>query len=291
MFKYAKLASMVALAWALFYPAKSQARVWYSGSSSNGSYELEVIVNSVSLPIYHYGGHSYIEGIMGQRYIIRVHNHTWRRVEAVVSVDGRDVLDGRSASLSKRGYIIPPRSFIDIDGFRLNTYEVAAFRFTTVPDSYASRTGTPWDVGIIGAAFFPERIRHIPVRPRPPVVLREKRGTSPDRWDESEQAPAADRLGAGSSGIYTHKNLGTQFGERRSSVVDQTSFTRQNWSYPAARLSVRYDDRRGLCSIGLGGFCYPYYPPYDPPPYYPPQQRDDDYAQPPPGWKHFSPWY
>ncbi len=288
MFRYIKLVPILVLVYSLFSSSATQARVWYSGSSSNGSYEIEVIVNSVHLPVYHYGGHSYIEGVLGQRYIIRVHNHTWRRVEAVISVDGRDVLDGRSASLSKRGYIIPARSFIDVDGFRLNTYEVAAFRFTTVPDSYASRTGTPWDVGIIGVAFFPERVHRIPIRPRPPVVLRKGRGSSsPDRWDEAERAPSTDSLGAG--GIYYHKNMknmGTQFGERRTSVVDQTSFTRQNWSYPAARLSIRYDDRRGLCAIGLSGLCYPNYPP----PYYPPPQRND-YAQPPPGWEHFSPWY
>lgn len=291
MFKYSSLAAVFVLTWAMFSPNPAWGRVWYSGSSSNGSYEMELMVNWVSRPIYNLGGHAYIEGLIGQRYTIRVHNHTWRRVEAVISVDGKDVLDGRSASMSKRGYIIPARSFIDVDGFRLNNYEVAAFRFTTVPDSYAARTGTPWNVGIIGVAFFPERVRRIPIRPRPPVVLRDKRGTSPGRWDEAEQSPSADGLSAGSRTMYKHKNLGTQFGERRSSVVDQTSFTRQNWSYPAARLSIRYDDRRGLCALGLGGFCYPDYPPYDPPPYYPPPQRDYDYAQPPPGWEHFSPWY
>jgi len=280
---------------AVCLPGGADADVWYSGQSSNGSYEVQLVVNGVPLPAYHRAGHSYVEGFFGSRYAIRVHNRTWQRVEAVISVDGRDAIDGRSAVLSKRGYIIPPYSFIDVDGFRLNMHEVAAFRFTSVPDSYTARMGTPWKVGIVGVAIFPERVRRPPPPPRrPPYVLNDRRGRADD-WDAAGEAESSfgGATAKSAPGYYhrSQRNLGTQFGERRASPVSETYFTRQNWSAPAARLSLRYDDRQGLCTLGIGAFCYPDYPDYPPyPPYYPPP-RDQGYADPPPGWDHFSPWY
>ena len=267
-----------------FTPSQADARIWYSGQNSTGSYEVELIGSGRHLPVYHRGGHAYTEGRIGERYVIRIHNRTWRRVEAVISVDGRDAIDGRSSSLSKRGYIIPAHSHIDVDGFRINMSQVAAFRFTTVPDSYAARKGTPWNVGIIGVAMFPERVRRPRPPPRWPPYVMSKRGSRPDDWDAAGGSAAE----SAAQGMYRHKNLGTQFGERRLSPVSETSFVRQNWSGPAARLSLRYDDRQGLCAIGVGAFCYPSYPTY--PPYYPPT-RQEQFSEPPPGWDHFSPWY
>src|SRR4030095_5495103 len=95
----------------------------------------------------------------------RIVNHTGRRIEAVVSVDGRDVVDGRSADFrNKRGYLVARYGQVGLHGWRRPHAQVAAFRFSTVADSYAARTGSAREVGVIGAAIFPER--HVP-RPRP----------------------------------------------------------------------------------------------------------------------------
>jgi hypothetical protein len=102
-------------------------------------------------------GRIYVVGEEGRRYRLRVHNRTARRVEVVASVDGLDVMDGRGASLEKRGYLVEPHGTLTIDGFRRNLSEVAAFRFGAVPDSYAARTGEDRNVGVIGFAFFDER--------------------------------------------------------------------------------------------------------------------------------------
>jgi hypothetical protein len=99
----------------------------------------------------------YVVGEEGLRYRLRVHNRTWRRVEVVASVDGLDVMDGRSASLEKRGYLLEPHETFTIDGFRRSQSEVAAFRFGSVSGSYAARTGDDRNVGVIGFAFFDER--------------------------------------------------------------------------------------------------------------------------------------
>jgi len=103
------------------------------------------------------GGGAHVVGAEGERYRLRVHNRTARRVEVVTSVDGLDVIDGRRASLDKRGYLVNPFGTLTIEGFRLTTSEVAAFRFGAVSDSYAARTGDDRNVGVIGFAFFDER--------------------------------------------------------------------------------------------------------------------------------------
>ncbi|MDQ2644936.1 MAG: hypothetical protein M3020_14060 [Myxococcota bacterium] len=125
---------------------------------ANGALSVRLLDAGGSvLPTYDLGSRSYVTGRHGDRYIIEIRNHTGQRFEAVASVDGLDVIDGRSASPSKRGYLIAPWGNVQIEGFRRNLDEVAEFRFGSVSDSYAARTGTDRNVGVIGVAFFDER--------------------------------------------------------------------------------------------------------------------------------------
>jgi hypothetical protein len=104
------------------------------------------------------GGESFVTGIAGHRYTIVLKNHSPGRIEAVVSVDGLDVIDGKPASLSKRGYLIDAFGDLEIEGFRTSTEEVAAFRFGSVASSYAEKKhGDSRNVGVIGVALFHER--------------------------------------------------------------------------------------------------------------------------------------
>ena len=101
---------------------------------------------------------SFIVGEAGRRYTIVVRNNTDSRLEIVLSVDGLDVLDGRAASFAKRGYLVDPRSELEVDGFRQSMDTVAAFRFGSVRGSYAAqKTGDSRNVGVIGVAIFNER--------------------------------------------------------------------------------------------------------------------------------------
>lgn len=102
------------------------------------------------------GGRSFVVGEDGERYVIRIENHTGTRMEVVASVDGLDVIDGKAGSLSKRGYILGPFASLDIDGFRRSMDVVASFRFGAVGESYAERKGKGRNVGVIGVAFFHE---------------------------------------------------------------------------------------------------------------------------------------
>ena len=113
---------------------------------------------SRGLPGYRINGRNYVVGQEGSRYEIAVQNNSWRRIEAVVSVDGLDVIDGRPASTGKRGYVIPPGETMNIEGWRTNQYSVAAFRFGAVADSYATRSGSGTrNVGVIGVVVFEEK--------------------------------------------------------------------------------------------------------------------------------------
>ena len=87
----------------------------------DGQHEIEVLVDGAPAPSYWHAGESYVLGRSGARYTLRVWNHERVRVEAVVSVDGLDVIDGKPADFrEKRGYVIAPGGHVDIDGWRLS---------------------------------------------------------------------------------------------------------------------------------------------------------------------------
>jgi hypothetical protein len=103
------------------------------------------------------GGNTYVVGNAGDRYTIQIRNSSNVRFEAVTTVDGLDVINGRTGSFSSRGYIVNPQSTVEIDGWRRSTDTVAAFRFGAVGDSYAGKKGDDRNVGVIGVALFEER--------------------------------------------------------------------------------------------------------------------------------------
>jgi hypothetical protein len=218
-------------------------------------YEVEVLVDGAAVPTFSHRGETYVLGQLGARYQLRVVNHTDRRVEAVVSVDGRDVIDGQPADYRrKRGYLVPPWGSVDIDGWRLSARQAAAFRFSSVGESYAARMGNARDVGVIGVAVFAERPYYPPARP---YYLEEPYDRAAgDKRKRSEAAPApaagapqADESQPSRSG-RGRPGLGTEFGEEVASPVRPVSFVRAS-GRPAAVFGLRYDDRAGLLALGI----------------------------------------
>ncbi len=130
------------------------------GSSRAGSGAFTVrLLDAGGRPLegFSTGSNTYVIGEHGQRYIIQIRNNTGNRFEAVATVDGLDVINGRAGSFANRGYILNPFATVEIDGFRRSTDTVAAFRFGTVSSSYAAKKGNDRNVGVIGVAFFQER--------------------------------------------------------------------------------------------------------------------------------------
>lgn len=97
-------------------------------------------------------------GRKGSTYSLVIKNLCHSRLEIVLSVDGLDVMDGRPASTKKRGYIIKPGKTLTVKGFRTSDDAVAAFKFSSVSESYSNkRHGATRNVGVIGMAVFTEK--------------------------------------------------------------------------------------------------------------------------------------
>jgi len=103
-------------------------------------------------------GRRLVAGEKGGHYAVYVCNQSKSTLELVASVDGLDVQDGKTASFSKRGYLVDAGSSILIDGFRTSYDAVAAFKFSGVNDSFANlRHGSTRNVGVIGIAVFTQK--------------------------------------------------------------------------------------------------------------------------------------
>jgi hypothetical protein len=246
-----------------------------------GGYQVEALLDGVPAQSFWHDGETFVLGHLGDRYTIRVSNHTSRRVEAVVSVDGRDVIDGKPGDFARKsGYLVPAWGQVEIDGWRLSQRQAAAFRFSSVADSYAARMGSARNVGVIGVAIFPERMYRPPPRPYYPALpYRDDYQGRLDRYDSNRadkealgagsaprasapaSAPLADQAPAEAKGRSaagesyaprrSRPGLGTEFGEAVSSHIREVEFVRANPSEPAAVLGLRYNDRAGLIALGI----------------------------------------
>jgi hypothetical protein len=191
--------------------------------------------NGQILPVYWHGGERHVAGEPGHEYEIRIRSRSDRRVLAVTSVDGINVITGATAAPGQGGYVVDARDRIAIDGWRKSLDQVAAFYFTALPDSYAARTGRPDNVGVIGIALFCERL-HMPA--------------AEPKMDAA--APSAARKSAEAAGGFARdeSRLGTGHGQRRESAAGYTRFERAS-DQPDEVIRIYYDSRRNLIARGI----------------------------------------
>ena len=209
------------------------------------------------LEVYHHRGRQYIAGQPGLRYAIRITNRSAGRVLAVTAVDGVNIVSGQTAAWNQTGYVLDPGQSYDLTGWRKSDHQVAAFAFTSLPDSYAARTGRPHDVGVIGVAVFRERQAPPVVLPTPPwsgFDSRESRGAAA----RSAPAPAAEAQSAEKASssdradLAARSRLGTAHGEREHSQVSHTHFERASTA-PDEVVSIQYDRFDNLVAAGVIG--------------------------------------
>jgi hypothetical protein len=237
--------------------------------------------SGASLPVYYHRGDYWVAGKPGAAYAISVRNKTGERVLAVTSVDGVNVLSGDAAGWGQTGYVFGPYFNYQITGWRKSNSEVAAFEFSAASDSYASRTGRPDQVGVIGVALFKEQ-QPVQVQPQiqtPRPDHSSRRESFHDSLNESsatrqKSAPApapaappapaagmADRssdgagersgsLAAAPKQVEKLEKLGTAHGQRETSVVSQTNFARLQ-TQPNEIIRIRYDSRERLIASGV----------------------------------------
>ena len=195
------------------------------------------------LPVYWHDGDRHIAGEPGREYEIRLRNRGECRVLAVTSVDGVNVINGRTATPAQSGYVLDPWGLVEIDGWRKSMDEVATFYFTALPDSYAARTGRPDNVGVIGVALFRERERPMPMESE---YLARAEAAAPAAGATAE-ARSAKRP---SSRDADESRLGTGHGRRVDSGAVYTEFERASES-PDEVIRIYYDSRRNLVARGI----------------------------------------
>lgn len=223
-----------------------------------------------TLPVHYARGEYWVAGRPGARYAITVRNRLGERVLAVPSVDGVNVLSGETAAWDQRGYVFSPYERYQITGWRKSDSQVAAFEFSHIANSYAARTGRPAHVGVIGVALFREQ----PPVPQPapaitpePYSQRRDNGHGLGRLREEPASPAAAAPAApdpssessarsqsadsvAKAAPMPSAKLGTAHGQRETSVVTHTSFTRLQ-EQPNEIISIRYDSRENLVASGI----------------------------------------
>jgi hypothetical protein len=255
-----------------------------------GVADVEIINRDTGevLKVYRHAGEYWVAGQPGARYGISVHNRLGNRVLAVMAVDGINVISGKTAAFDQDGYVFNAEEQYSIYGWRKSNKEVADFNFTALPDSYATRTGRPENVGVIGVALFTEK-RALPQisedaqrRSEAGIDLEETVVSGP----RAQSAPAASasvsprqsdvaRLGAEPRA----EKLGTGHGPREVSLVVDTHFDRQS-SSPNEVVRIRYDRLENLVAMGV--VPRPRYPDGVPNPF-PDSQRREYVPDPPSG--------
>lgn len=234
-----------------------------------------------TLPTYSQYGRRYVPGEPGHRYALRMSNHTSQRVLVVLSVDGVNAVTGQTAGADQAGYVLDPWQTTEIAGWRKSYSDIAQFVFTAIDDSYASRTGRPDNVGVIGMAVFRERVPEPVYQPpmyQPSVAERKDEGggsygnRDDHRYAARDAAPAAApsasmaAQAAGGSPYAQAKamgnvnreeaadsvaqEIGTGHGDREYSPTSQTDFVRQS-SSPQQVTQLFYDTPRQLVARGI----------------------------------------
>lgn len=199
------------------------------------------------LPVYWHDGERHVAGEPGCEYEIRLQNRGGGRVLAVTSVDGINVITGKTASTLSSGYVLDPWRSLDIDGWRKSMDEVAAFYFTALPDSYAARTGRPDNVGVIGVALFREQVRVMPMDEEPLARAAAPATSTTAAEGSSENAKSAARQ----SGMAREDSrLGTGHGRRVDSGAVYTEFERAS-DEPDQVIRIYYDSRKNLIAQGI----------------------------------------
>jgi len=208
-----------------------------------------------TLETYYDHNKTYVAGRPGHRYSVMLQNLTGERVLAVVSIDGVNAISGQTAGASQTGYVLAPYQSMEVRGWRKSMQDVAQFRFTDLPDSYAARTGRPDNVGVIGVAAFRER------RYEPAYNYEEDNGYQDDRYEPRASERSRDSAAAGAAApamksqrsmaeSESRQDLGTGHGERRYDPARSTTFERES-SYPNQVSKVFYDSYEALVDRGV----------------------------------------
>lgn len=153
----------------------------------SNKYELNVLINGKPVREYYHKNRFFIEAKSQTEYSIKFRNHSHKRVMAIFSVDGIDVLTGKPAEESQSGYIVNAFSSLNVLGYRVNDSNVITFKFDSGENSYATE---------VECQFNPQEIAKVKAGINAPAknngvigvrVWEEKTQDRFDNWSEYHQ--------------------------------------------------------------------------------------------------------
>ena len=197
---------------------------------------------------YHHRGETWIEGRYNSWYQIELANHTNCRVLAVLSVDGLSVMDGESASYDSPGFVLDPWGKTQVPGWLMNSDQAAQFVFSSVGKSYAHNMNKGGNPGVIGVAWFPERVNITKSAfVAQSAHLLNTTGNNP--WDNLPRS-ISHVANSITTACAQGSNMGTAWGDSVQFATHNTQFVRAS-NTPAAVLVLRYDSADNLQAMGI----------------------------------------
>jgi hypothetical protein len=232
-------------------------------TSPNGTIEASVMIDGEPVPLrFRSDGRPFVAGEPGQQVAIRVVNLTTGRLEVLLSLDGRSVLEDKPAVLpSSHGLVLTAGATYTFKVWRLTDEAGLKIVLGSVEDSIAAQaTGSTANVGVIGIAAWRERSNpHYSYRPAGPggqsiSPISPKRSRT-SGWQQVGGASAAGgatmNVTESASSILRNRQqqVGMGTGEEVADRVGRTNFTRADGSPDV--LAIGYDTAAALDECGI----------------------------------------
>lgn len=199
-------------------------------AAGQGPYSVEILVGGSPTTEYAARGTTYVEARKGREYTIRLRNNTAQRIGVALSVDGLNTIDAKHTSAAEgRKWILEPWQTIDLSGWQTSATTARRFYFTDEKRSYGAWLGKTDDLGVIAAAFFPERVA-VAELDRPSAA------PAPRAEGKMQRAEARDSAATGIGRETEHR-------------VRRVAF--EHDPAPAAVVSIRYEYRDALVKLGV----------------------------------------
>lgn len=177
-------------------------------TNTNNSVELRILIKDRPITNYYHNGKYFVEGRAGSNFELEVINKNPHKIEAILSVDGLSITDGKSAGQHSVGYLVEANSSIKIPGWKISDEKVASFEFTGKENSYSTgQTGSSVNNGVIGLmAFKDKNYRPVMAFTARPQILRSGISKSPSDIGDWLSGPIATCSVYGSSASDTSYN-------------------------------------------------------------------------------------
>lgn len=136
---------------------------------------VNIVVNGKPVKQYSKDGEIFIEAKSSTEYEIHIHNNNSTKIEAVIGVDGIDVITGNPNTEKSNGYVIDAYDTLKLKGYRISDEKVAAFKFCKKENSYASAKTVYAQNGVITVKCYAEEILPCFYNSAPQIIRKTKK--------------------------------------------------------------------------------------------------------------------